>query len=282
MLEKSSSDQYCLFRKLRIARMSEITRAIAYLQSKDMIRATKHRKNRRTGLAIPIYSLSKSKSKPVNKLDIDALLAGVISERLVEYSFVARNLISAKKEARILEVGAAESGLSEAIGNFGNKKWQVFAIDISDLLIKSDFLAPANMDGRSLGFRDGVFDQIICVSTIEHVGISSDYYNIRENDLLGDMLMMSELWRVLKEQGTLILTLPYGNGIKKNEFRIYDNPKLRQLIKAFSVIKKEFYRYDSGRWKKCQGNLHPDEVISLTNIPSCFHSPTCACLLLKK
>ena len=38
-----------------------------------------------------------------------------------------------------------------------------------------------------MGFRDEVFDQIICISTIEHIGIPSDAYGIREeNDEVGE------------------------------------------------------------------------------------------------
>jgi SAM-dependent methyltransferase len=49
-------------------------------------------------------------------------------------------------------------------------------------------------DARSLGFADGSFDAVACVSVIEHV--AGD----------GDALAMQEMWRVLRPGGVLHLT----------------------------------------------------------------------------
>lgn len=103
--------------------MSEITKVLAKLQKSNIIHVTRHRKNSRTGLAIPIYSLSRTSRG--NKLDFDGLLAGVTSERLVEYPFLARNLVSTRVEARILDVGSGKSDMTETISKFGKKKWQL-------------------------------------------------------------------------------------------------------------------------------------------------------------
>lgn len=281
ILEKSPSDQYSLYRQLGTARMSEITKIIAELQKSNIIHVIKHRTNYRTGLAIPIYS-SSIESLKRNKLDIDGLLAGVISERLVEYPFIARNLISTGIEARILDIGSADSHLTKTISEFGNKKWQVIGVDIATVSEKFDFISLTRMDARLLGFRDEVFDQIICISTIEHIGIPSDHYNIRESDELGDVRTISELYRVLKKGGTFIITLPYGNKIKKQEYRIYNRSALDSLIRLFSVIRKEFYRYDDGKWKKCRSQSIADKLVNTTGIPSYLHSRVCACLLLEK
>ena len=264
--------------------MSEITRVITELERREIIHVIKHRKNYRTGLMIPIYSLS-IESPGRNKLDIDGLLAGVISERLVEYPFLARNLISPDTKANILDIGSANSPLTKAISKFGNKKWQVIGIDIAATAPseKFDSLSLTRMDARLLGFRDEVFDQIICISTIEHIGIPSNYYNIRQSDELGDMRAISEMYRVLKKGGTVIATLPYNNEIKKQEFRVYKKSSLYNLIRGFSVIRKEFYRYDDdGKWKKCRSQSIAENRVNTKRIPLYFHSRVCACLLLKK
>ena len=72
--------------------MSEIIKTIAELQQKKIIHVVRYRKNERTGLDIPVYSLSAA-GKHV-RLDVHSLLTGVTSERLVEYDFLARNLMS--------------------------------------------------------------------------------------------------------------------------------------------------------------------------------------------
>jgi SAM-dependent methyltransferase len=261
--------------------MSEITKVITDLQRRNMIQVIKHRKNYRTGLMIPIYSLS-IESPGRNKLDIDGLLAGVISERLVEYPFLVRNLISPDTNARILDIGSANSPLTKAISKFGNKKWQVIGIDIATVSEKFDSRSLTRMDARLLGFRDEVFDQIICISTIEHIGIPSDYYNIRQCDELGDMRAISEIYRVLKKGGAVIATLPYGNKIKKQDHRIYSKSRLNNITRVFPVIRKEFYRYDDGKWEKCRNQSIADKISNTKGIPPYFHSSVCACLLLGK
>ncbi|MGC2428852.1 MAG: class I SAM-dependent methyltransferase [Nitrososphaeraceae archaeon] len=281
IVEKSPSDQYFLYRQLGTVKISEITKVITELQRRNIIHVIKHRKNYRTGLMIPVYSLS-IESPGRNKLDIDGLLAGVISERLVEYPFLTRNLISPDTKARILDIGSANSPLTKAISKFGNKKWQVIGIDIATVSEKFDSLSLTRMDARLLGFRDEVFDQIICISTIEHIGIPSDYYNIRQSDELGDMRAISEIYRVLKKGGSVIATLPYGNKIKKQDHRIYSKSSLDNITLVFSVIRKEFYRYDDGKWKKCKNQSIADKISNTKGIPPYFHSRVCACLLLGK
>lgn len=237
--------------------MSELTKAIAELQQKKVIHVVRYRKSKRTGLDVPVYSLSAVRTR---RLDVHGLLAGVTSERLVEYDFVARNL-SRSRKANILDIGAARSGLAQAISDF-RSGWQIIGIDLA---AGSD----AVMDALSTGFRDGVFDQIISVSTIEHVALE---------DKTSDMQMMAEIFRILKKGGTAIITIPYGKG-NKVEHRVYDRVSLAKLASRFKVVKKEFYRYDAGKWLKCS-QAEADKADP--QVPLHFHRAAGTCLLLRK
>jgi SAM-dependent methyltransferase len=244
--------------------MSEITKTITELQKRKIIRVTKYRKSERTGLDMPVYSLSAAKHKH-DRLDVHGLLAGVTSERLVEYDFLARNLVSPRRSATILDVGSAGSALAQAMKEFGIR-WQVLGIDLAQG-------CDAMMDTRSTGFRDGVFDQVISISTIEHIGLACGI-----NDKDGDSKTMQEISRMLKQGGSAIITVPYGKG-RKPEHRLYDRGSLAKLGLRFSVAKKEFYRYDAGKWTKCS-QADADRVDP--HVPLHFHSAACVCLLLKK
>jgi SAM-dependent methyltransferase len=244
--------------------MSEITKTIAELQNKNVIHVASYRKSERTGLEIPVYSLSAA-TKHRDRLNVHSLLAGVTSERLVEYDFLARNLASPLRKAAILDVGAAGSGLVKAIREFGSK-WQVFGID---LVQGCDIV----MDARSTGFQDGAFDQVICISTIEHIGLVCSI-----SDENGDLKAMQEIFRVLKKDGSAIVTVPYGKD-SRPDHRIYDRKALGRLVGCFSVAKKEFYRYDAGKWTRCS-QAAADSADS--QVPLHFHSAACACLLLTK
>jgi SAM-dependent methyltransferase len=287
LLAKSPADQYSLYRQIGDTSMSKLLKAICALQQRKIIRVAKYRKSYRTGLEVPIYSLSESSTANNNnnsssnsgfkRLDIHNLLVGITSERLVEYEFVARNLVSSKKQAAILDIGSGSSLLAKAIGELGKGKWQVFRIDIAESN------CDARMDARMTGFRKEVFSQVICISTIEHIGIG---INSGDDDEDGDLKTVKEILRILKKGGSAIISVPYGK-IKKLNYRVYDRHALSRLVavdnEEFSVAaKKEFYCYDAGKWKRCSQSTADRNIADDVHAPLHFHSVTCACILLRK
>ncbi|MGI0013643.1 MAG: class I SAM-dependent methyltransferase [Nitrososphaera sp.] len=243
--------------------MSEILRAITELQNQKVIHIADYRRAKRMGLEIPIYSLAARRTR---KLDTHSLLAGVTSERLVEYGFVARNLVPKSRKATVLDVGSAGSDLVKAIREFG-KKFRVLGIDLAQCC------CDARMDARFMAMRNQVIDQIICVSTIEQIRLSS---GVEEQS--GDLEAMREMLRVLKKGGRAIVTAPYGTG-RTPEYRLYDRKALDRIVGEFSVVKEEFYRYDAGIWKRCSESLAKKTE---SKVPDYFHSAVCVCLLLEK
>ena len=289
LLAKSPADQYSLYRQIGDTSMSKLLKAICALQQRKIIRVAKYRKSYRTGLEVPIYSLSESSTANNNnnnnsssdrgfkRLDIHNLLVGITSERLVEYEFVARNLVSSKKQAAILDIGSGSSLLAKAIGELGKGKWQVFRIDIAESN------CDARMDARMTGFRKEVFSQVICISTIEHIGIG---INSGDDDEDGDLKTVKEILRILKKGGSAIISVPYGK-IKKLNYRVYDRHALSRLVavdnEEFSVAaKKEFYCYNAGKWKRCSQSTADRNIADDVHAPLHFHSMTCACILLRK
>jgi SAM-dependent methyltransferase len=288
LLAKSPADQYSLYRQIGDTSMSKLLKAICALQQRKIIRVAKYRKSYRTGLEVPIYSLSErstannnnnssSSDRSFKRLDIHNLLVGITSERLVEYEFVARNLVSPKKQAAILDIGSGSSLLAKAIGELGKGKWQVFRIDIAESN------CDARMDARMTGFRKEVFSQVICISTIEHIGIG---INSGDDDEDGDLKTVKEILRILKKGGSAIISVPYGK-IKKLNYRVYDRHALSRLVavdnEEFSVAaKKEFYCYDAGKWKRCSQSTADSNIADDVHAPLHFHSMTCACILLRK
>lgn len=288
LLAKSPADQYSLYRQIGDTSMSKLLKAICALQQRKIIRVAKYRKSYRTGLEVPIYSLSErstannnnnsSSNSGFKRLDIHNLLVGITSERLVEYEFVARNLVSSKKHADILDIGSGSSLLAKAIGELGKGKWQVFRIDIAESN------CDARMDARMTGFRKEVFSQVICISTIEHIGIGINSGDDDDED--GDLKTVKEILRILKKGGSAIISVPYGK-IKKLNYRVYDRHALSRLVavdnEEFSVAaKKEFYCYDAGKWKRCSQSTADRNIADDVHAPLHFHSVTCACILLRK
>jgi ubiquinone/menaquinone biosynthesis C-methylase UbiE len=279
-LAKTPADQYSLYRQAGGVSMSQVIKALSALQQRKVIRVARYRKSHRTGLEIPIYSLSE-KDEPtrivtndsMRKLDIHDLLVGVTSERIVEFDFVARNLVYPKKQMNILEIGSGSSRLAAAISDYSRGEWNVFGIDIAEAV--SDI----RMDARMMGFQSETFDQVICVSTIEHVGIGTNVDQGR-----GDFEVIKEILRILKKRGSLIISVPFGK-TNSPSHRIYDSDALTQLLtsgKKFIVVKKEFYRHTRVGWRRCQENVANKLIESHVQTPLRFDSALCVCILLQK
>ncbi|HEY8139862.1 MAG TPA: methyltransferase domain-containing protein [Nitrososphaera sp.] len=264
VLTESPRDQYSIFRKLGgKSAMSEIVRSITKLQNAGRIHVAGYRRNSRTGLDIPIYNtVPREDERP----DFHRLLAGVTSERLVEYDFVSRNLLPKTADATIVDIGSGGSALASSISKFG-RNFRVYSIDLGE------YDCDARMDARSTGLRDGVADQVICVSAMEHVGLSC---GIRDES--GDIQAMKEIFRILKYDGSAIVTVPYGSGYSRSH-RVYDRKNLGRLIKGFSIARIEFYRHSYGKWKKCS---KASAEKAKPRVPEHFHNAACACMLLKK
>ncbi|MGA9154913.1 MAG: class I SAM-dependent methyltransferase [Candidatus Nitrosopolaris sp.] len=294
------ADGYSIYKQIQNANMADIRKSISYLQQKKIIYVTGHRKSSRTGVRIPIYSLVKKHAHSntphnIDSLDTDHLLAGTISERVVEYGFLARNLQPHKINMRILDVGSGPSAVTNALSSFGNnKKWDVFGIDIAKELPKlfkegkeKSPVVLLRMDARMIGFRDEVFDKVICISTIEHIGMPATHHLVSEYDALGDVTALSEIFRILKKGGKAILTIPYED---KNihgyirEHRIYNSSMLARLITRFHVKKKEYYIYVDGKWKGCRNKDIASEsrLFADLEVPQYLHSRICLCLLLER
>lgn len=243
--------------------MSAIVKAVTELLNKDVIHVVAYRSNKRTGLDIPVYSTI---AKEQDRLDVHSLLAGVTSQRLVIYDFVSRNLLPKSEHAVVIDIGSGRSGLATAIARFG-KNFRVFRIDIAEPP------RDAIMDARSTGIRSDVVDQVICISALEHIGLSCGI-----SDESGDIKAMGEIFRILKKGGSAIVSVPCGSSHKRSH-RVYERKKLDALTRDFSILRKEFYRYDAGRWKKCS-QVAADNTRA--KVPDRVHSAACVCLLLQK
>ncbi len=110
-------------------------------------------------------------------------------------------------------------------------------------------------DLRRSCFRDGFFDGIACVSTLEHVGLDnalvyseSASRNETASGTAHDCLI--ELRRMLRPGGKLYLTIPFGRAVNHGWFQVFDASGLDGLIGAFvpSSLREWIYRYQPEGW----------------------------------
>ncbi len=117
-------------------------------------------------------------------------------------------------------------------------------------------------DLRSTCFRDGHFDEIVCLSTLEHVGLDNSLFfpsgdEVRLSPSLSDLsntdsqsylAVIRELRRVLKPGGTLLLSVPFGKHVVRSWFQIFDGQMLDRVIEAFAPSSSSisYFRHNAG------------------------------------
>lgn len=169
-----------------------------------------------------------------------------VSERVVEYPFVLSNVEG--KDKLILDIGSRDSPLPYWLTCKGHR---VCGIDV-EFPLKNEKFQRVRSDATQLPFTDKMFDYVTVVSTIEHIGLGA-YLDPTLPE--GDFRLMYEVDRVLKVGGEVILTTlggkkPFEPHFKSSE-RLYDEPRIRQLIRGFAVECRENFAKDSkGKWSK--------------------------------
>jgi SAM-dependent methyltransferase len=106
-------------------------------------------------------------------------------------------------------------------------------------------------------FPPASFDLILCISTVEHVGLP--IYGQHEFPH-GDILAMRHMRCLLAPGGRLLLTVPFGRAQVNPWFRIYDRQGLRRLTGGFRALSAAFYRLRpdaEGSYEPCRAaDLH--------------------------
>jgi SAM-dependent methyltransferase len=120
-------------------------------------------------------------------------------------------------------------------------------------------------DLRDLPLRDNYFDQIACISTLEHVGLNTEIYTSARVELLqkGDYkLAASELWRVLKPGGHLYLTMPFGKACNLDWLQQFDSRMIADLIEFIRPQKASavYYRYEATGWNVANADACRDSA----------------------
>ena len=117
---------------------------------------------------------------------------------------------------------------------------------------------------------------MVCISTIEHIGMDNSLYTPdsrrQENSPLSYLDAVRELKRILKKGGTLYLTVPYGRYQDHRWFQIFDEAMVERLKKEFAPaqISQIYFKYEDKQWnysnrlscqKSCFFDIHAEARI---------------------
>ena len=177
-----------------------------------------------------------------------------LDERSIEYPWY---LSCASKTARkILDAGSALNHPEILKHEYWNdKELTIVTLAPEANQFELDWLQYVYTDLRRLPFEDNHFDEIICISTLEHVGMDNtkfinlpDYNERNSSDYLD---ALSEIHRTLKPGGKLLLTVPFGKHMNYGEFQQFDKIMLDNAASLFSRENRNerYYYYTPTGWK---------------------------------
>lgn len=152
-----------------------------------------------------------------------------IDERIVEYPWIFSRL-SKNKGTKILDAGSTFNFPEiVSIESLKNKELSIYTFYPESINFINNRISYAFGDLRDMPFKDNFFDEVVCQSTIEHVDMDNSIYGY-ELEKIKDVTIKSyeylkvidELLRVVKPNGKLLLTFPYGKFENQGFFQQFD------------------------------------------------------------
>ncbi len=122
-------------------------------------------------------------------------------------------------------------------------------------------------DLRDTCYKDDYFDWIVCLSTLEHVGMNNVmlYTEDRakdESDTGAYISAVKEFRRILKPGGVLYLSVPFGKYENLGWFQVFNSEMLDLTVETFSpssVIENHF-RYEPDGWRASSREESKDAI----------------------
>jgi SAM-dependent methyltransferase len=163
-----------------------------------------------------------------------------LTERFTEYLWVVKHL---KKHGNLLDIGCSESIFAKSLAQ--NSSINVYGIDIRDY--ENPNFQFFREDAKETHFDHNFFDQITAISSIEHFGLP--VYDNSDLDKKADQKTMTEIKRILKPNGTLLLSLPFGLSPTK-WYRKYNPETLAILLNGFKIDEIKYFVQTNYGWQE--------------------------------
>jgi SAM-dependent methyltransferase len=179
-----------------------------------------------------------------------------IDERIIEYPWIIANLKTGTTS--ILDAGSTFNHkiiLENPV--IKTKNLSIFTyypelINFNDLRVSYIY-----SDLRDIPFRNQYFEEIVCHSTLEHIAMDNSMYgysndtNLVEDKNYEYLKVVDELNRVLKQDGILLITVPYGCFENHGFFQQFDKEMIDQIktsLTKHGTIEDFYFKYNIGGW----------------------------------
>ena len=187
--------------------------------------------------------------------DLPAEYGPRLDERVVEYPWVLSRLRT--NTGPVLDAGSTFATHLVLDLPWMQARTVVIYTLATDLVVHSPGVQWVYGDLRALAIRDASFETLVCISTLEHVGMAQSfaysaarpYPTARPEDCLP---ALREMRRILAPGGRLLLTIPYGQCENHGWLQQFDEAGIRRLIQAFGgeVAAEDYYAYAAEGWQR--------------------------------
>lgn len=190
-----------------------------------------------------------------------------LDERVIEYPWVLARL--AAGPSLLLDAGSTLNFEYLACHRLLSKKHLVIYTlsPLGENLLRLPNTSYLYGDLRRVYMQSNVFDEIVCISTLEHVGLDNTLLytsdqSYREQQEDGYLPVVRELRRLLKPGGRLLLTVPFGQPVRFAWLQQFDNAMLERLIAGFGGELRDlaFYRHFVDGWQVATAAACADAV----------------------
>jgi SAM-dependent methyltransferase len=154
------------------------------------------------------------------------------NERLVEKPFVFRHL---PNRGKVVDVGCTSSQLALELACLG---YEVTGIDLRVYPFTHRNLTFEQCDVLHSQIPSASQDVAILISVLEHMGLGS-YGDARGVD---DRAFLASVARLVRADGTVLVTVPFGKASECSWYRVYDASRLLRLIGGYRVKECLFAR----------------------------------------
>lgn len=186
-----------------------------------------------------------------------------VNERMAEVPYAYRALARIEPGRRVLDVGATESTVAFSLACLG---YDVTAIDIRPYPLAHPRLRTVVGAIEDWG-DDGPFDAVLCLSTVEHIGLPAYGADRKEG---ADLAAMRRLHELTVPGGLLVLTTRFGKPGEDEFQRTYDRPALESLLSGWAVEELVVVRRDDATtWSLAadggEGGAEDGEAVALVS-----------------
>ena len=115
-------------------------------------------------------------------------------------------------------------------------------------------------DLRDMYFKDEIFDEIVSQSTIEHIHMDNSIYGYNESNTVNErsfeyLKAVTEMLRVLKPGGKLLITFPFGKYEYHGFFQQFDDGMLQKIVDLVNnrgQLQIDYFKYERTGWRFAQ------------------------------